>query len=213
MQKQKIQKLIKNGIIGTILSVLVFFSISFFGCNPKTESPTDKEIGKLPKQTFGKKFFDYDQVDYYYNPIGDYKSGELIDNKSKSVIDSFAYGVVLQHIPKDISDTSFVQKLEKIGYTKSTLDTTKHKGIDYVFVEKTVSEHISTPSIYVYRDILVFKKKNQIIGTAKIHFEGLDAQINGTNANIGNFGQDLDYLRLEIILRKEHKATYDKIFR
>jgi PhoPQ-activated pathogenicity-related protein len=40
------------------------------------------------------KYFDYDQIDYYYSNIDDQESLEISTNKSKSEIDSFKYGII-----------------------------------------------------------------------------------------------------------------------
>ena len=182
-------------------SILIIIVITILSCNSKLETK-DKANENLTEQKYGKKFFDYDEIDHYSTNFDDEKIGELFDNKSKSEIDSIKMGVILDKIPNNISDLSFIQKLERIGYKKSIVDKSKFKYIDKIFVEKSVRENIATACIYVYRDILIFKKENKVIGTAKICFDCLASQINGTEANIENFGQDGDYGKLETILRK-----------
>ena len=152
--------------------------------------------------TQGKQFFDYDEIDYYFNDYDEDKIGLLYDNQSKSELDSLRMGVVLGSIPKDISDLSFIDKLDKIGYKKETVNKSKFSGIDKLFVEKTVEEIVATSCIYIYRDILIFKKNKKIIGTAKICFGCMAHEITGTNANTDNFGQNGDYEKLCDLLRE-----------
>ena len=150
----------------------------------------------------GKKFFDYDEIVYYFNNYDESKIQELSDNQSKSDIDSIKMGVILGNIPKNISDLSFIDKLEKIGFVKNSVDKSKFADIDKIFIEKSVNENVATACIYIYRDILVFKREGKIVGTAKMCFGCMANQINGTTANTENFGQDGDYDRIEKILRK-----------
>lgn len=185
------------------ISILTFLFLTFLSCNTSTEKknvPIDKS--KPTKQIVGKKFFEYDAIDYYRTEFDELKIKELDDNKSKSEIDSLKMEIILGDIPNNISDLSFIKKLEKVGYTKKIIDKSKFESIDKIFIEKTTLENIATACIYVYRDILIFKKEGKVVGTAKICFECFAKQIKGTNANTENFGQDGDYGNLEKILRK-----------
>lgn len=173
----------------------------FLGCNSKTERKNRQiDNSKTTKQLIGKKFFEYDAIDYYSNDFDESKIGDLYDNQSKSEIDSFKMGIILGDIPISISDLAFISKLEKIGYKKEIIDQSKFKRIDNIFVEKTTLENVDAACIYVYRDILIFKKDNQVVGTAKVCFGCMANQIKGTTANTENFGQDGDYERLSKIL-------------
>ena len=109
-------------------------------------------------------------------------------------------GIILGKIPKSITDTSFINNLETFGYTKSKIDEKKFNEIDEIFTEKKHSESYATACIYIYRDILIFKKKSKIIGIAKICF-GCDANIIvGTKSNTEEFGMSGDYEKLSKIL-------------
>lgn len=183
--------------------LLIFVGLMLYNCTSETKDvKTEVDISKPTDQITGKKFFDYDEIDYYFNNFDEDKIDELYDNQSKSEIDSFKMGIILGDIPKDISDLSFIEKLEKIGYQKKMVDKSKFSEIDKIFVEKTVTEMIKSPCIYVYRDILIFKKNSNVIGTAKICFGCLAHQINGTTANTNYFGQNGDYNKLSKLLKK-----------
>ncbi len=178
-------------------------AITILSCNSKSESKNNStKNSNSTEQKIGQKFFDYDKIEYYSTDFDEEKIGELYDNQTKSEIDSIKMGVILDDIPNNISDLSFIEKLEKIGYKKSIVDKSKFKDIDKIFVEKSVKENLATACIYVYRDILIFKKESKVVGTAKICFDCLANQINGTKANTENFGQDGDYGKLATILRK-----------
>ena len=154
------------------------------------------------KQLIAKKFFEYDEIDYYKKDFDESKIGELYENKSKSEIDSLKMGIILGDIPNNISNLTFIENLAKVGYKKTLIDKSKFESIDKIFIQKTTLKNIATACIYVYRDILIFKKKGKVIGTAKICFDCLAKQINGTTARTENFGQDGDYEKLAKILRQ-----------
>ena len=183
------------------LILFIIITFSFLNCNYISKAENKKNENLFEKK-LGKKFFDYDEIDYYSTNFEEEKISDLHYNKSKSKLDSIKIGVILKNIPKNISDLSFIQNLELIGYNKSIVDKSKFNDIDKIFVEKSVEEYSVTSCIHIYRDILIFKKENKVVGTAKICFECLDAQITGTKAVTENFGQNGDYKKLETILKK-----------
>ena len=183
----------------TIILFLIFASV-LFSCQ-STDETTSNEILSVKNREFGMKFFDYDQIEFYSYPLVDTALSNIYENKSKSDNDSIKEGVVAGHIPKDISDQIFIDKLEKFGYKKKLIDSSKFKQIDSIFIEKTAVDHSANACLYVFRDILIFKKKSNVVGIAKICFGCGGNEISGTNANTTNFGQGGDYDTLEKILR------------
>ena len=165
-------------------NIILFLTIILLSCNSK-----------------GEKYFEYDESEYYKNEIEEDQIGELYDNQKKSTIDSLKMGVILGEIPNSISSTEFIQHLKSFGYTKSKIDSTKFNKIDEIFTEKSHSELYANACVYIYRDILVFKKKSKIIGIAKMCF-GCDASvIVGTKSNTEEFGMSGDYEKLRELLR------------
>ncbi|MFC7772411.1 hypothetical protein [Flavobacterium sp. GCM10027622] len=187
--------------------LLLLLTLVLIGCNSKTEKKienAEKEnteiIIKEPKIT-GGKYFEYDEIEYYKSEIEEDQIGDLYDNQKKSLKDSLKMGIILGEIPKSISDTNFIDYLKSFGYTKSKIEENKFNKIDEVFTEKKHSEVYATACIYIYRDILIFKKKSRIVGIAKICF-GCDASIIvGTKSNTDEFGMSGDYEKLREILR------------
>lgn len=140
--------------------LLTFFTLTLISCNSTVETKNVEDVNS-PKIETGKKFFEYDEIVYYFNEYDESKLGDLYENQSKSVNDSLKMGIILGKIPKDISDLDFINKLEKFGYKKSIVDKSKFNEIDKIFVEKTNTNNIFTACIYVYRDILIFKKAGE----------------------------------------------------
>ena len=188
-------------------NTILLLIILLFSCNSKTETKsqnvekqkTESVIKEL--EITGEKYFEYDEIEYYKSDIEEDQIGELYDNQKKSKEDSLKMGIILGEIPKSISDTNFINNLESFGYTKSKIEEKKFNKIDEVFIEKKLSEVYETACIYIYRDILIFKKKSKIIGIAKMCF-GCDANvIVGTKSNTEEFGMSGDYEKLREILR------------
>jgi hypothetical protein len=71
------------------------------------------------------KYFEYDDIDYYFNDFDGDKVIDLYDNKSRSDLDSLKLGVITGKIPNSVSDLSFIDKLETIGYSKESIDKSK----------------------------------------------------------------------------------------
>ena len=99
-----------------------------FSCKSKTneKTATKELIYKAPKIT-GAKFFDYDELIYYKSEIEENKLRKVDENKHKSELDWLKYNVILRDMPKSINDTAFINKLEKLGYSK--IEVGKNYGI------------------------------------------------------------------------------------
>lgn len=160
------------------------------------------ELEKIPEIKYGKNFFDYDQIDYYQIDFKENQITELDSNKEKSKIDMLKYKLIIDETPTNINDLEFLNYMNKIGYSKKEIDTSKFKQMDKVFIEKTESTGYTAACIPVFRDILIFKKRRKVVGIVKICFECHQYRIIGTNANIDNFGSDSDYDQLGRILEQ-----------
>jgi hypothetical protein len=163
------------------------------GCSSKGDRTDNKELSKM--------YFDYDNVDYYFNDFNEDKIEELYSKQSKSDLDSLRTGIILGKIPNDTTDLTFIDKLETIGYTKEQINKSKFKSIDDIFREKPVDELLTRMCIRVYRDIFVFKKGDKVVGVAKVCFDCWDQEIVGTASNTSSFGQNGDYERLFKLVR------------
>lgn len=140
------------------------------------------------KQTQGKKFFNYDQIDYYYD-------------KDKEIFSIVKDENNFNGLPS-IQNSQYGNYLIKDGYKIYHVDQSKFNEVDDIFIEKEIFEPVFSKCMPIYRDVLVFKKKGKIIGIAEICFTCGQNIINGTHANTENFGQKGDYEKLEKILLK-----------
>jgi hypothetical protein len=185
-------------------NIFFLIIILLFSCKSKTneKTATKELIYKAPKIT-GAKFFDYDELIYYKSEIEENKLRKVDENKHKSELDWLKYNVILRDMPKSINDTAFINKLEKLGYSKIEVGKKKFEEINKIFIEKKHYDISATACDYVFRDILIFKHKSKTIGIAKICFGCSGNQIVGTKANTEEFGMDGDYEKLKEILNRE----------
>lgn len=147
-------------------------------------------------------YFDFDEIDHYSINIDDVALMKLDKETLKSKLDSLKLNVITGYSPKDMSDLSFIDKLEEMGFKKSNVDTSKFASIRTIFTEKESIINESTTCETMYRNILIFRKNNKVVGTAKICFSCMQSDIKGTTADTGNFGQGGDFSKLEGVLRK-----------
>lgn len=185
------------------LLYLIILVLSIESCEKKShnliEQKTEKEE-KIFVPKIGKKFFEYDFIDYYKSDYDEYSVLKLEEDKNKSKTDKFKFDVVIGNFPENITQTNFLESINKIGYTKQEIPKNKFPEIDKIFVDKTIDKSGTYACIAVYRDILVFKNQGKIVGIAKICFSCKQHQIIGTNVNTDNFGQNGDYEKLNTLL-------------
>jgi hypothetical protein len=99
-----------------------------------------------------------------------------------------------------LSDTTLLKELGELGFLKTEVMGNKFVQINEIFCERYHSKIESKTCSPVYRDILIFKKNNRIVGTAKICFVCSRSVIAGTLQNTDAFGQSGDYERLYKLL-------------
>lgn len=165
--------------------LLAFLSLSLLSCTPQK-----------------KEYFDFDQVDHYSIIVSDLEIMKINRDPLRSKLDSLKSKIVGYNTPVNMSDLSFIDKLEEMGFQKIAIDTSKFAVIKNIFTEKEFTSGESTSCEPYYRDILIFKKQNKVIGTAKLCFDCMKSQIHGTTANTENFGENGDFEKLIEVLKK-----------
>lgn len=183
--------------------IILFLAIG--SCNTVQEEKKESTANKIPipQPMDGTKFFDYNSIEYFKIEISGSEVEDIYKNETKSEIDLLKEGVILGHIPSSISDSDFIYKLTTIGYKKFKIDRSRFGEFDKLFIQKSATNKILTKCKGdVYRDILIFKKDNKVIGTAKICFSCLRNQIRGSRANTFDFGQNGDYTKLAQLLKQ-----------
>lgn len=170
----------------------------FFSC----DSSNDIEKNVATSKNVGY-FFDFDELVHYRIEIDENDLIEKTEDPNITPEEQLQIELIIMDAPNSVDDTSFVAELENIGFRKTQVDKSIFGKINEIFKEKEVDESIVNSCLAVYRDILIFKKKNKIIGMAKICFSCNQNRIYGTSANTINFGQEGDYGMLDRILNKK----------
>lgn len=147
-----------------------------------------------------KYFFDFDKIEHYSIEISESEVYAMYPREKEGSYESRMLEVLEQNIPKEISDSSFIDNLKGLGYQKALIAANKFKEIREIFREKRTAQLYAFSCIPIYRDILIFKKNNEIIGLTKICFDCDMSHIVGTPANTSYFGMNGDYAKLYRLL-------------
>jgi hypothetical protein len=180
-----------------ILSAILLLTL--FGCNGMTKS----------KKTGGSKsgirdtctpYFEFDKIEHYYLEIDETVLWDIEEKKIKSNKQEKQLELLLQRTPDKLVDSTMIKELEKLDFVKKDIPTDKFGEINEIFCQRIHTENLHKMCITVYRDILVFKKRNRTIGFAKLCFDCNQNVITGTALNTDEFGQSGDYEKLYKIL-------------
>jgi len=150
-------------------------------------------------------FFDYEVIEHYYNPMPDdvMSQGRYVKAEYEK-----KYAIARYNIPKDISDTAFIDDLTYFGYRKRYMKPTKFRELNKIICnnESDPNPRHRSRCDYCcgnYTDIFVFKKDDSITGIAKISFDGRRAYFVGAQVNTEHFGCNREFEKLKSILGRK----------
>lgn len=143
-----------------LLYLLFFVS---FGINAQ-EIPLKKEI----EIVLGDDTFKFDEI-VYYKINKSFNASNLKFKKNHSPKKKLIYEIVKGSAPKSITDTFFMNDLEKLSFHKEKLNIAQYPKIVEIYTRG--SRRYDTSCVKTFRDILVFKKNNNIVGMSKICFD------------------------------------------
>ena len=154
-----------------------------------------------------KMFFDFDSVEYY--SLNKSKEVEIIENR-KGIKDSILNNILYSEFPNKLNNNGFYKTINSSGFSKFKLFP---KDVEYlrndVFVEKFSLKMFEAMKACApeYRDILVFRKNNEISGIAKICLScGQFYLISSKKkTETENFGTEEEYKSLEKLFNKYKK--------
>jgi hypothetical protein len=153
-----------------------------------------------------KPYFEFDAIEHYSIKISFEDEMRLMERDSLSLDELKLNDVLFQRKPARLVDSSLLLNLQKIGFVKRIINASSFEAINTIFCERKHKESLATSCIAVYRDVLIFKKQDKIIGTAKICFDCWYHVIAGTSVNTDDFGQSGDYEKLQKLLYEKSKA-------
>lgn len=142
-----------------------------------------------------KSYFEFDSIEHYYRDLSNDEIMAIYNSQDKSEKRLLILDIIENRYPEEI-DNSFGEILIKNKYKKSNISQDKLEPINDIFSENICLVGTASACIPVYRDILIFKKNNKVVGIAKICFDCEISHIIGTAKNTEDFGQCGDYANL-----------------
>lgn len=198
-----------NIYIFSIISLMILFirgSLSFKQTNLNNQYSNNDTL-TFKKDSTLKLFFDFDEVSYFYNNYDATSEENKYDRyPSKHKVDKFKILTLFSYHPTNISDIGFIDYLSKNGFVENKLDSTLFDQLNDIFVEKPANSHISNSCSPTFRDVLIFRKYNKVIGIVKICFQCNEAYFVGANHNTLHFGVFGEYEKLKLLLRSNFKV-------
>ncbi len=169
-----------------ILPVIVIL----FSCNENKKSTTNTDL----------PFFHFDKIEYYHPTLTKKEFHSIIMNPNKTREEDALLQILTGNIPVSIKDTMFIKNMEILNFKKDIIDPKLHSKISHLFSSREASQNISPSCQSDYKDILIFREKNTIVGMVKISFDCKRHQMIGERYNDSNFGKSGEYEELKKIL-------------
>ncbi|RLZ11973.1 hypothetical protein [Faecalibacter macacae] len=151
-------------------------------------------------------YFQFDEIVYYRldeNFVDFNESAKEINTLDTTNIEVYQYNVINSSMSLDLKNNLLENNLKEVGYSKTEILEKYYKDIDEIFSYKEYKNAFNVGCFPWYRDILIFKKENEIIGIAKICFQCGQHAISGAIGDTEWFGNDGDYEKLEKILYQQ----------
>lgn len=161
---------------------ILFILITLLGCNNKGP------------------YFQFDRVEYYRVN----EANGLLDSVIKKEHPTNDEKILLQlfynkRYPADIKEVYNLDWVN-IGYLKQNTTSDNLDSLREIFRTHNTDNMGEVECPAEFRDILIFKNKNEITGFAKICFSCNHHYILGSKYNTDNFGQSGEFAKLERIL-------------
>jgi len=172
-------------------AIFLLLVIMMVSCNKK--EPTAQQ--DLP-------FFHFDQIDYYHKTISEDTINAIIQKEDKTRKEQGLLQIIKGKVPVSTIDTLFIKNMDILAFEKQTLPASVHAKIGHLFSLRTVEKPVYPACEQVYRNILVFRNKDKVIGVAKICFDCGLSSIVGARYDASQFGQSGEYKELQEILSK-----------
>lgn len=128
--------------------ILLFLSILFFT--------------SCKKESF---FSNFDSIDYY---SADKKYYSKFHNRLTEKSDTNYIKIIEGDLPKKLDDSLFYSELNSAKFINSKVSQSDIKSFKELFNDDTFTDVYTTACIPDYRNILILKKSNKIIGVLKI---------------------------------------------
>jgi len=183
--------------------IFVFIIVVISSCNNFTKvDVADKKV--VEKEL--TPFFDSDKIDHYYLNFSEEDFVKLTSKDPVTKKEKEFSNLYMRYYPDSIPKENFEKILLSHNYKKSNLSINKEKDIQNVFSAKDSLMTEGYACVAEYRDIFIFKKKEKIVGIAKICFKCGRYQIIGSKLDTSGFGLWSEFDKLKNIVRPNSKT-------
>ncbi|MGL2966353.1 hypothetical protein [Flavobacterium sp. XGLA_31] len=172
-------------------SFMIVLCLTLAACNQK-EKPVN---GEMP-------FFIFDKVEYYHTGISANETDSIVMKQDKTRKEEGLLQIIRGRIPVSTIDTLFIKNMELLSFEKYSIDAKLNPQIAQLFSvhqPKTKATETKTNSP-TYTDVLIFRKKDKVIGVAKICFDCKKSWIMGSRYPTEDFGLSGEYEELHQLL-------------
>jgi hypothetical protein len=183
----------------------LFLFLIVTSCNkttPKKENLAVIKESSTAKREL-KKFYDCDKIEHFYLDISEEKVMKLAKIKNRNKDQNNLIGLLVSHYPDSISEPNFEANLLKYKFIKTELSEIKKTEVENIFSEKDSVQTEFSSCLPYYRDIFIFKKKDSIVGIAKVCFGCGVSKFRGSKVNTDGFGLYSELNKLKKIIRKK----------
>ena len=150
-----------------------------------------------------KPFFEFDEVEHYQVNSKNTVWQLLMVKQADWTQQGKEFHKILMEYdhPKTVSDTAFLKSLRTIYPKIDKININQFARLSEIFSEQKSLPNEPNACDPFFRDILVFRKENKVVGVAKICFECSQKYIVGTDANTENFGANGEFEKLEKLIK------------
>lgn len=174
--------------------LLLLVSVCLFQCGQKSAEP-ESVAGSQP-------FFTFDRVDHYHLDIDRNGFDSIVRKEDKSRKEQALLQILQQNIPVSTIDTLFIPNMGMLDFHQTLVDPKFHSELSRLFSVNKPAADTRTACEPIFKDVLIFRQKQKVIGVAKIAFDCDKHYIIGARYPSGGFGRDGEYAKLKAILQK-----------
>jgi hypothetical protein len=181
---------------------ILFIAILFLGCKKSANITKTNATPIIKENLKALPFFDFNEVVHYHKSITRKEWLEIVKKeKNQTVDDKKLIQLLNNSLPeKSLNNKIIINDIERLYPERRKIDNSKINILSIIYSEKFYGDFSLAACEPYYRDILIFKKQNKIVGISQICFDCYLHSTIGTKRNTEQLGQNGDYAKLQRIL-------------
>ncbi|NMH27842.1 hypothetical protein [Flavobacterium silvaticum] len=172
--------------------LLLLLCVALSKCGQKSNE-TNVTAGEQP-------FFTFDRVDYYHLDIDRNGFDSIVRNENKSRKEQALLQILQQNIPVSTIDTLFIPNMGMLDFHQTLIDPKHHVELAKLFSVNKPAPGTKTACEPIFKDVLIFRQKQKVIGVAKLSFDCDKSYIVGARYPSGGFGAGGEFAKLKQLL-------------